>query len=47
MVVDYEQHLFKALKRAPRCGSTINVMMNSMGYLFDKLSNKEKSFFLD
>jgi len=47
MVVDYEQHLSKALRRAPRCGSTINVMMNAMGYFSDKLSKQEKSFFLD
>ncbi len=47
MVVDYEKHLFKTLKRAPRCGSTINVMMNALGYFSDKLSKKEKTFFLD
>jgi len=47
MVVDYEQHLSKALKRAPKCGSTINVMMKAMGYFSDKLSKREKSFFLD
>ncbi len=47
MVADYEKHLFKALKVAPRCGSTINVMMNALGYFSDKLSKKEKTFFLD
>jgi len=47
MVVDYEKHILKALKRAPRCGSTINVMMNALGYFSDKLSKKEKTFFLD
>lgn len=47
MVIDYEQHLFKALSRAPRCGSTINLMMNTMGHFSDKLSEQEKAFFLD
>jgi uncharacterized protein YbgA (DUF1722 family)/uncharacterized protein YbbK (DUF523 family) len=47
IVVNYEQHLFKMLKRPPRCGSTINVMMDAMGYFSDKLSKEEKSFFLD
>jgi len=44
---DYEKHLFEALKRAPRCGSNINVMTNAFGYFSDKLSKKEKNFFLD
>jgi len=43
----YEKHLFKTLKRAPRCGSNINVMTNAFGYFSDKLSKKEKKFFLD
>ena len=33
--------------RPPRCGSNINVMMNSIGYFSDRLSKKEKTFFLD
>ncbi len=47
IVVDYEQHLFRALKRPPRCGSTINAMMDVLGYFSDKLSKEEKSFFLN
>jgi uncharacterized protein YbgA (DUF1722 family)/uncharacterized protein YbbK (DUF523 family) len=44
---DYEQHLFGALRRPPRCGSNINVLMNAMGYFSNALSKEEKSFFLD
>ena len=42
----YEEHLLEALKRAPRCGSQINVLMNSMGYFSKSLSGEEKRFFL-
>lgn len=44
---DYQQRLFKALKRPPRCGSNLNVMMNAMGYFSSELSKEEKAFFLD
>jgi uncharacterized protein YbgA (DUF1722 family)/uncharacterized protein YbbK (DUF523 family) len=47
IIGDYEEHLFETLKRPPRCGSNINVMMNAMGYFSDKLSKEEKKFFLD
>lgn len=47
IIGDYEQHFFETLKRPPRCGSNINVMMNAMGYFSDRLSKEEKSFFLD
>lgn len=46
LIVDYEKHLFLALKRVPRCGSQINVLMNSMGYFSKSLSVEEKEFFL-
>jgi len=46
VTADYEQHLFKAFKRPPKCGSNINVMMNAMGYFSEELSKEEKSFFL-
>ena len=46
LIMDYEKHLFLALKRAPRCGSQINVLMNSMGYFSKSLSGEEKEFFL-
>jgi len=46
LITEYEEHLLNALKRAPRCGSQINVLMNSMGYFSKSLSGKEKQFFL-
>jgi len=46
LIMDYEKHLLLALKRAPRCGSQINVLMNSMGYFSKSLSGEEKEFFL-
>jgi len=46
LIADYEKHLFLALKRTPRCGSQINVLMNSMGYFSKSLSGEEKEFFL-
>lgn len=47
MVEDYQQHLCYALKRPPRCGSTVKVMKHAMGFFSDKLSKEEKGFFLD
>ncbi len=46
LVNEYETHFLRALKRAPSCGSQINVLMNSMGYFSKKLSGEEKKFFL-
>ena len=46
LIIDYEKHLIQALKRAPRCGSQINVLMNSMGYFSKSLSGEEKEFYL-
>jgi uncharacterized protein YbgA (DUF1722 family)/uncharacterized protein YbbK (DUF523 family) len=46
LITDYEQHLLLALRRAPKCGSQINVLMNSMGYFSNRLSGEEKKFFL-
>jgi len=47
MIEEYQQHLFKALQRPPRCGSNVNVMINAMRYFSNRLSKEEKSFFLD
>ncbi len=47
VISDYQKNLFEALKRPPRCGSTINVMMHNLGYFSRGLSKEEKSFFLD
>ena len=46
LIKEYEKHLFLALKNAPKCGSQINVLMNSMGYFSKSLSGEEKKFFL-
>ena len=34
---DYEQHFFKALEKPLRCGSNMNVLMNSMGYFSNSM----------
>ena len=44
---DYEKHLHLIFKKSPKCTSNINVLMHSFGYFKDKLSKKEKSYFLD
>jgi len=44
---EYQAHFRRALMRAPRTGSVINVLMHSMGYFSDELSAREKAFFLD
>ena len=46
LIKEYETHFFQAFKTAPRCGSQINVLMNSMGYFSKNLSGEEKEFFL-
>jgi uncharacterized protein YbgA (DUF1722 family) len=46
LIRKYKIHFFQALKRAPSCGSQINVLMNSMGYFSKRLSRDEKNFFL-
>jgi uncharacterized protein YbgA (DUF1722 family)/uncharacterized protein YbbK (DUF523 family) len=43
---NYEETLYLALKRAARCSSYYNVLMNSLGYFSKELSNEEKQFFL-
>ena len=43
----YEPTLHKALKRAARCISYVNVLMNSLGYFSRDLTSGEKQFFLD
>jgi len=47
VIGDYRQRLFEALKWPPRCGSNLNVMMNTMRYFSNELSKEEKAFFLD
>jgi len=43
----YRTHLFNAFSIPTRYTSNINVLMHSMGYFSEKLSSKEKQFFLD
>jgi len=47
VIADYEQHLYAALARPPRCTSHVNVLMHALGYFSDGLSSREKGFFLD
>ncbi|RZN38342.1 MAG: DUF1722 domain-containing protein [Methanophagales archaeon ANME-1-THS] len=44
---EYEMHLQKAMARAPRCTSTINVLMHVFGFFKREISTKEKAFFLE
>ena len=43
----YEEHLYKTMRRAPRCNGYVNTLMNSLGYFSQELSGAEKRFFLD
>lgn len=47
VVMQYEEHLYRAFARAPRYNSNINVLMHGMGYFSKGLSSKERAFFLD
>ncbi len=42
----YRDCLYKALARAPRCSSNVNVLMHLLGYFSKELKSKEKAFFL-
>ena len=46
LIKEYETHFFQALKNSPKCGTQINVLMNSMGFFSKNLSGEEKKFFL-
>ncbi len=46
-ILEYQSHLWKALKRPPRRGSNENVLTKVAGYFTSKLSKSEKAFFLD
>jgi len=43
----YREHLSAALSRPPRRTSAINVLMHALGYVSDRLTAREKAFFLD
>jgi uncharacterized protein YbgA (DUF1722 family) len=44
---EYEAHLRPAFATPARYTSNINVLMHVLGYFSEKLSNREKAFFLD
>lgn len=44
---DYAKLFHLALLKAPRRTSAINVLMHGFGYVSDRLTQKEKAFFLD
>ncbi len=43
----YAEQLGAALARAPRFSSNINVLMHAFGYFSDRLTSREKAYFLD
>jgi uncharacterized protein YbgA (DUF1722 family)/uncharacterized protein YbbK (DUF523 family) len=43
----YGSLLYSALRRPPRCGTYVNVLMNSLGYFSKKITGGENQFFLD
>lgn len=47
IMADYQTHLWSALRRPPRRGANENVLTKAAGYFTQKLSKKEKAFFLD
>lgn len=47
IIKDYRAHLSLAFARAPRYTSIINALQHIYGYFSEKLSEKEKNFFLD
>lgn len=44
---DYAQELFKALAKAPRYTSNVNVLMHALGYFSKGLQSSEKKYFLE
>lgn len=46
-IAQYEEHLINAFMNPPRKTSYINVLMHSLGYFSDRLTSKEKAYFLD
>lgn len=47
VIADYEERLSHALANPSRRTSNINVLMHSLGYFSEKLTGKEKAYFLD
>lgn len=46
-ITEYQDHLWKVLRRPPRRGANENVLTKAAGYFTSKLSKNEKAFFLD
>lgn len=44
---DYETLLYKAFAKLPSYAANVNTLMHAFGYFSDKLTSKEKAFFLD
>jgi len=44
---DYEQKLYLAFSKSPRCTSSINVLNHTFGYISKELKSEEKKLFLD
>jgi uncharacterized protein YbgA (DUF1722 family)/uncharacterized protein YbbK (DUF523 family) len=47
LIKDYEDHLALAFARAPRYTSIINALQHIFGYFSEKISSKERQFFLE
>jgi uncharacterized protein YbgA (DUF1722 family)/uncharacterized protein YbbK (DUF523 family) len=47
IIDNYKEHLALAFARAPRYTSIINTLQHIFGYFSDKLSSRERNFFLD
>lgn len=47
LVLEYQPRLYRALSRAPRYTSKINVLMHALGHFSEELNEGEKAFFLD
>ncbi|MDD5220640.1 MAG: DUF523 and DUF1722 domain-containing protein [Candidatus Bipolaricaulis sp.] len=46
MIAEYGARFMAALARAPRRGSAVNVLMHALGYVSERLTPREKAFFL-
>jgi len=46
MVGEYRARFTAALARPPRRGSAVNVLMHALGYVSERLTSREKAFFL-
>jgi uncharacterized protein YbgA (DUF1722 family)/uncharacterized protein YbbK (DUF523 family) len=44
---EYEQNLYSAFKRGPRCTNNINVLNHTFGFVSEKLNSDEKKMFID